>query len=135
MRVSWAFECSPDYGFRGDRTPEKRKVGGSTPPLTTRTPLTCGNTDSGYGRWLGSSAGPRAVMTGAARRAREREQSAAEAFPLVIGLFRFDPPVERKPPACRTDERPLMCALVGLWGSRTRPRGLNWSFARLARIR
>ena len=52
-------------------------------------------------------------MTGAARRAREREQSAAEAFPLVIGLFRFDPPVERKPPACRTDERPLMCALVG----------------------
>src|ERR1017187_6753544 len=37
MRVSWAFECSSNYGFRGDRTPEKRKVGGSTPPLTTRT--------------------------------------------------------------------------------------------------
>src|ERR1022692_986026 len=35
MRVSWAFECSPDYGLGGDRTPEKRKVGGSTPPLTT----------------------------------------------------------------------------------------------------
>jgi len=36
MRVSWAFECSSNYGFKGDRTPEKRKVGGSTPPLTTR---------------------------------------------------------------------------------------------------
>ena len=30
-----AIECSSNYGFRGDRTPEKRKVGGSTPPLTT----------------------------------------------------------------------------------------------------
>src|ERR1019366_26621 len=39
MRVSWAFECSSNYGFGGDRTPEKRKVGGSTPPLTTRTPF------------------------------------------------------------------------------------------------
>jgi hypothetical protein len=35
MRVSWAFECSSDYGLGDDRTPEKRKVGGSTPPLTT----------------------------------------------------------------------------------------------------
>src|ERR1017187_282680 len=39
MRVSWAFECSPGYGLSGDRTPEKRKVGGSTPPLTTTTDL------------------------------------------------------------------------------------------------
>src|ERR1017187_3497967 len=35
MRVSWAFECSPNYGFGGDRTPEKRKVGSSILPLTT----------------------------------------------------------------------------------------------------
>src|ERR1017187_6826162 len=37
MRVSWAFEALRTTGFRGDRTPERRKVGGSTPPLTTQT--------------------------------------------------------------------------------------------------
>ena len=52
-------------------------------------------------------------MTGAARRPREREQSAVEVFPLVISLLRFDPAVERKPPACGADERPFMWALVG----------------------
>ena len=52
-------------------------------------------------------------MSGAARRPRESEQSAAEAFPLVIDLFRFYPAVERKPQECRADERPFICALVG----------------------
>jgi hypothetical protein len=33
-------------------------------------------------------------MTGAARRPRQRERPAAGAFPLVIGLLRFDLTVE-----------------------------------------
>jgi hypothetical protein len=41
------------------------------------------------------------------------ELPAAGAFPLVIGSLRFDLTVVRKPPACRADERPIMCALVG----------------------
>jgi hypothetical protein len=52
-------------------------------------------------------------MTVAARRPRLREQPAAVALPLVIGSLRFDMTVERKPLACRGDERPLMWALVG----------------------
>ena len=52
-------------------------------------------------------------MSVAARRPRLCEQSAAGAFPLVIGSLRFDLTVVRKPPACRTDERPLTWALVG----------------------
>ena len=52
-------------------------------------------------------------MSVAARRPRLCEQPAAGAFPLVIGSLRFDLTVVRKPPACRTDERPLMWAPVG----------------------
>jgi hypothetical protein len=52
-------------------------------------------------------------MSVAARRPRLCEQSAAGAFPLVIGSLRFDLTVVRKPPACRADERPLMWAPVG----------------------
>ena len=116
-------------------TPEKRKVGGSTPSLTTLGPsLTWGNADSGNGCSLRSSEGPDAVIRVAARHPRQRDQPAAGTFPLVIGSLWSDPAGRGQPPACRTDERPLMCALVGLWGSRTRTRGLNWSFARLARI-
>ena len=102
-----------NYGSRGDRTPEKRKVGGSTPPLTTRTLLTCGNADSGNGRSLRSSAGPEAVISVLAQRLRQREQPAVGSFSLVIGSLRFDLTVGRKPPACRAGERPLMWALVG----------------------
>ena len=52
-------------------------------------------------------------MSVAARRPRLCEQSAAGAFPLVIGSLRFDLTVVREPPACRTDERPLVWALWG----------------------
>ena len=52
-------------------------------------------------------------MSVAVRRPRQREQSAAVALPLVIGPLRLDLTVERKPPACRAGERPLMRALVG----------------------
>jgi hypothetical protein len=52
-------------------------------------------------------------MSVAARRPREREQPAAEAFPLVIGLVRLDPAVERKPPPVV----PMSVRLCGhLWG-------------------
>ena len=52
-------------------------------------------------------------MSVAARRPRLCEQSAAGAFPLVIGSLRFDLTVVRKLPACRADERPLMWPRVG----------------------
>jgi hypothetical protein len=52
-------------------------------------------------------------MSVAARRPRLCEQPAAGAFPLAIGSLRFDLTVVRKPPPCRTDERPLMWAPVG----------------------
>src|ERR1700722_7278001 len=93
--------------------PEKRKVGGSTPPLTTGTPFDLRNDDSVNGRWAplirattgnhecGGAAPP---VGGAAGR---------RAFPRVIGSLRFDLTVVRKPPACRADERPLMRASVG----------------------
>src|SRR6516165_2052972 len=48
MPLSWAAERFAFLVSRRDRAPEKRKVGGSTPPLTTRlwasaSPLTCRN--------------------------------------------------------------------------------------------
>ena len=35
MALSWAAECFAFLASGRDRAPEKRKVGGSTPPLTT----------------------------------------------------------------------------------------------------
>src|ERR1022692_1477586 len=96
-----------------EKPAEKRKVGSSTLPLTTRTSLTCGNADSGNGRWLRSSAGPQAIMSAAAQCPRQREQPAAGAFPLVIGSFRLDPTVEGNHRPVVADERPLKWALVG----------------------
>src|ERR1039457_6118649 len=113
MRVSWAFECSPNYGLRGDRTPEKRKVGGSTPPLTTRTPFYLRKRRFRERPLAPLSAGPDAVMSVAARRPRQRDQPAAGAFPLVIGSLWSDLAGRGPATACRADERPLMCALVG----------------------
>jgi hypothetical protein len=52
-------------------------------------------------------------MSVAARRPRLCEQPAAGVFPLVIGSLRFDLTVVRKPPACRTGERPLCGHLRG----------------------
>ena len=60
--------CLRDHGLNGDGTPEKRKVGGSTPPLTTRTRFDLRKRRLRNGRWLRSSAGPDAVMSVAARR-------------------------------------------------------------------
>jgi len=67
-----------------------------------------------------------AAAPSSARRPRQRYQFAAGAFPLVIGWLWSDPARRGQPPACRTDERPIMCALVGrvtadvmaLWGLR-----------------
>ena len=61
-----------------------------------------------------------------------RELSAAGAFPLVIGSLRFDLTVVRKPPACRADERPIMCVLVGRV---TAARPLNGRLSAASRIR
>jgi hypothetical protein len=56
MRVSWAVGAFPGKRSRDDRAPEKRKVGSSTLPLTTREdfvgPFTCGNgQQSGNAAW------------------------------------------------------------------------------------
>jgi hypothetical protein len=48
-------------------------------------------------------------MSVAVRRPRQREQPAAEAFPLVIGSLRFDPTVEG-------NHRPVMPMSVRLSG-------------------
>ena|ERR1017187_1388809 len=119
MRVSWAFECSPNYGLRGDRTPEKRKVGGSTPPLTTRTPFYLRKRRFRERPLAPLSAGPDAVMSVAARRPRQRDQPAAGAFPLVIGSLWSDLAVE----GSHRPVLPVSVRLNGhLWGG-CRPRG------------
>ena len=52
-------------------------------------------------------------MSVAARRPRQRDQPAAEAFPLVIGLLRFDPTVEGN----HWPVMPMSVRLCGhLWG-------------------
>jgi hypothetical protein len=75
--------------------------------------LTCGNADCGNGRWLRSLRDQAQLLSVAARRPRQRYQFAAGAFPLVIGWLWSDPARRGQPPACRADERPIMCALVG----------------------
>jgi hypothetical protein len=115
------------HGFRSDRTPEKRKVGGSTPPLTTRTSFDLRKRRLRVRPLAPLSAGPDAVMKVAARRSRQRDQPAAEAFPLVIGSLWSDLAVERKSPACRADERPLTWALVGAGDGRAAAKRLPFA--------
>ena len=87
--------CLRDHGLNGDGTPEKRKVGGSTPPLTTRTqfdlrkrrlrerplaPLVCGTR--------------RSYECGGTVPPRQPDQPAMRAFPLVSGSLWSDLVIE-----------------------------------------
>src|SRR5215472_5665990 len=64
MPLSWAAERFAFLVSRRDRAPERRKVGGSTPPLTTRSDqairlLTCGDVNCGRARPPPQDARPR----------------------------------------------------------------------------
>src|SRR5215471_12703547 len=72
MALSWAAERFAFLVSRRDRAPEKRKVGGSTPPLTTRFDqaiwlLTCDNVGFGPTRPLPSDARLRPLRPGLGR--------------------------------------------------------------------